>query len=541
MKKLLLTLIVALAATSGLKAQTWQWGTASWNIEDGAVFDGIADFNEKGGVVLTYTNPADFYLTFLNVIAVSYDLYVDDATEAIEEVTSAQGSTNVQFKYSFVEGHKYKIVTTGAVLVQANLATYSTDTLSENTTDSYSISFTIKGPELVKTIEVEGYQSLSITDQNEQLTYSLLDTEAIKQALGVSDISEAAAYGLNLNGSYNVHHADYYDGWRDADGEYTPYNGGWDKYNSRNAYLPVYSIKLTEGVDSILYYFYDYWRVYNPDESGETGGSGVTATSRLQAPDTHNNSVIWDYDNGDGTTTQYTRSYRVDEGQDYKASFAIVANKKYVIINATLHFLSQEDYAALQASGQQYKGFVAIGTAIPAQPGAPVAGIATQEQTVTIEDAEEEGQVNITFSGFTTALPPLTTENLTITATADKAADGSITYSSEAQQIGLSMGAMSVYYRATIKGTQASESEAPVLVLTLAQAATITVVFNTTAELASAALSAEYAAITSVEAVKIAAQAAEVYNLNGVRQTTIQKGFNLVKQTDGSVRKVLVK
>ena len=540
MKKLLLTLIVALAATSGLKAQTWQWGTASWNIEDGTVYDGIADFNEKGGLVLTYTNPAEFYLTFLNIIAVSYDLYVDDATEATKQVTTGQGGTAVPFKYDFVEGHKYKIVTTGAVLVQANLATYSTDTLSENTTDSYSISFTIKGPELVKTIEVEGYQSLSITDQNEQLTYSLLDTEGIKQALGVSDISEAAAYGLNLNGSYNVHHADYYDGWRDADGEYTSYNGGWDQYNGRNAYAPVYSIKLTEGVDSILYYFYDYWRVYDPEEGGETGGSGVTTTSRLQAPDTHYNSVIWEYDNGDGTTTQYTRNYRVDEGQDYKASFAIVANKKYVIINATLHFLSQEDYAALQA-GRKYEGFVGIGTAIGAQPGVPVAGIATQEQTITIEDAEEAGQVNITFSGFTVAVPPITTENLTITAKAEKAADGSITYSSEPQQIGLSLGAMTAYYQATIKGTQASESEAPVLVLTLAQAATVTVVFNTTAELASAALSAEYAAITSVEAVKIAAEAAEVYNLNGVRQTTIQKGFNLVKQADGSVRKILVK
>ena len=103
------------------------------------------------------------------------------------------------------------------------------------------------------------------------------------------------------------------------------------------------------------------------------------------------------------------------------------------------------------------------------------------------------------------------------------------------------MGAMSVYYRATIKGTQASESEAPVLVLTLAQAATITVVFNPTAELATAALNEEYSILTSVEAVKIANEANEVYNLNGVRQTAIQKGFNLVKQADGSVRKILVK
>ena len=36
--------------------------------------------------------------------------------------------------------------------------------------------------------------------------------------------------------------------------------------------------------------------------------------------------------------------YRCNEGEDYKASFAIVANKKMVKINATLHFMSQEDY-----------------------------------------------------------------------------------------------------------------------------------------------------------------------------------------------------
>ncbi|MBQ8463862.1 MAG: hypothetical protein IJ544_07095 [Prevotella sp.] len=540
MKKLLLTLIVALVSASGLKAQTWEWGTASWNIEDGAVFEDINDFNLKGGLTLTYTNPADFYLTFLNIIAVDYDLYIDDATEAEQDVATGQGGTTVTFKYDFAEGHKYKIVTKGAVLVQANLATYQTDTLSTNKDDTHTISFTIKGPELVKTIDVEGYQSLSIIDQNTQLTYSLLPTEAIRQALGIEDLSEAVAYGLNPNGSYNAHHADYYDGWRDANGEYTSYNGGWDSYNGRNAYPPVYSIKLTEGLDSVLYYFYDYWKEYNPDEDTEVGGSDVTAGSRFLAPDTHYNSVVWDYDNGDGTTTKYTRSFRVDEGQDYKAAFAIIANKKYVVINATLHFLSQEDYAALQA-GQKYNGFVAISTAMGAQPGVSVSGIATQEQTITIEEAEEAGKVNITFSGFTTALPPLTTENLTVTATAEKAADGSITYSSEAQQIGLTMGAMSVYYRATIKGTQASESEAPVLVLTLAQAATITVVFNTTAELATAALNEEYSILTSVEAVKIANEANEVYNLNGVRQTAIQKGFNLVKQADGSVRKILVK
>ena len=44
------------------------------------------------------------------------------------------------------------------------------------------------------------------------------------------------------------------------------------------------------------------------------------------------------------TTYKYRRNYRCDEGSDYKASFVVKANNKYVLINATLHFVSIEDY-----------------------------------------------------------------------------------------------------------------------------------------------------------------------------------------------------
>ena len=541
MKKLLLTLLVATLAITQGSALTFEWGTATWNIEDGTVFDGIDELNEKG-IVLSFTNPADYALTFLNVLAVDFDLYIDDAEEAVKAVTTAQGSTDVPFKYNFVEGHKYKIVTTDATLVQANLATYQTDTLT-STAISYSLTFTVKGPELVKTIEVEGTQALTIVDQNEQLTYSLIDVPAVLEALGIESISEAQVYGLNVNGSYNAYFGpDYYDGWRDADGEYTIWSGGWDGVAGHNAYPAVYSIKLSEGADSVYYYFYDYWTEYDPDESSETGSSGVVDASRLLAPETSYNSVVWDWDNGDGTTTQYSRRYRTDEGKDYKASFVIIANKKYVLINATLHFVSQEDYAALQAgSSQTFQGFVAIGTALPQQPGVNVAGVTTQEQSVTIEETDEEGLVNITFSGFTAVLPPVSTSELTLTAKTETAADGSISYSSEPTIVNLSMGPMVANYQASVKGVQASAGATPVLVLTLQQTSIITAVFGATAEEATAALNNEYATVTGIASAQVAATSTEVYGINGTRQQHVQKGLNLVKQADGSIRKVLVK
>ncbi len=352
MKKFLLAFVVAIATVAGAHAQSWEWGTAVWNIEDGRVFADIDELNGEG-IILTYPNPTDYTLTFLNIVAINYDLYVDDATEPLQETASAQASTVVTFGYRFVEGHKYKIVTRKAFLAQANLATYQTDTLSVNDTDSYTISFSIKGPELVKTIEVEGTQALTIVDQEYDLTYSLVDVEGIKSALGIGDISEARTYALNTNGSYCEYEwygPDYFDGWRDADGELTTWYGGYNQYDHHNAYPAVYSIQLSEGADSVYYYFYDYWKEYDPNEADETGGSSVVSSGKRRAPETSYNSVIWDWDNGDGTVTQYQRNYRTDEGKDYKAGFIFIANGKSVVLNATLHFVSQEDYATYLAN-----------------------------------------------------------------------------------------------------------------------------------------------------------------------------------------------
>lgn len=348
MRKTLLSLIAAIAAMTSATAQTFEWGTATWNIEDGRTYDGISELNEEG-IVLTYPNPTDFQLTFLNMIAVNYNLYVDDAAEPIQAGASAQGVTSVLFNYNYAEGHKYRIETTSAVLVQANLATYVTDTLSINT-DSYTISFTINGPELVKTYDVEGTMSLTITDQEADLTYSLVDVQGIVSALGIEDLSQAEIYGLNPNGSYNPYYSDYFDGWRDADGGFTLWWGGWNSVDGHNAYPAVYCIKLSENSDSVYYYFYDYWDIYDPEQPDSVGGSGVGDAETVEAaprraPETSYNSVIWDWVNEDGSITQYSRRYRVDEGKDYKASFAFVANKKIVLLNATLHFVSQEEYA----------------------------------------------------------------------------------------------------------------------------------------------------------------------------------------------------
>ena len=347
MKRILLALVV-IATTLSASAQTWEWGTATWNIEDGKVFESIDDLNANG-VMLTFPNPTNYALTFFNMVAISYDLYVDDNATPTHERASAQMSAAIALDYHFVEGHSYRVVTTGAALAFANLATYTTDTLS-TTTDSYTISFSIKGPELVKTIEVEGTMALTIVDQNYDPTYSLIDAQDICNALGIGAISEAEVYGLNVNGSYNPYYIDPFDGWRDADGEYTNWSGnaGGGVYAilGHNPYPAVYCVKLNETADSVFYYFYDYWRDYDPDEPDVV----PVVQSKRRVPETSYHNVIWDWDNGDGTITQYRRSYRADEGTDYYASFIVKANKKSVVIRATLHFVSQEAYAAYLAA-----------------------------------------------------------------------------------------------------------------------------------------------------------------------------------------------
>ncbi len=372
MRKLLLTILICVSAVvSGSAQKTFEWGTPTWNIEDGWTFESYEDYAQSG-VVLTYSNPANYTLTYFNIIAVDYLVYKDGVEVADTAVSTCQGNTArkdmpVKLDYDFLEGHSYKVVTTGAKLAQANLATRVTDTISVNT-DSYTISFTIKGPELVKTINVEQRMSLAIENQEDPLTFSLINTDEVLELLGIPSIYDATIYGLQSNGSYVPYDwittatAYSFDGWRDADGDYTNWGGGYNQFSKHNAYPAVYSIKLNETCDTVKYYYYDYWRDYDPNEPEEMGGSGINpvkgrapeAVDIRKAPDTHYNYVIVDwYDEENDTLYQFRRNYRCDVGSDYKASFVVKTSEKYVQINATMHFVSEEDYLNPPVAGKK--------------------------------------------------------------------------------------------------------------------------------------------------------------------------------------------
>lgn len=362
MKKILLSFIVAILTVTRLSAQDvdWTWGTAKWNVEDGVTFDGIEDFNAKEGITLTYPNASEASLMMLHGIAVSCDLYVDDAAEAVQIGGSGRGNgiedVVVSFSYHFIEGHKYRIETTGAMLTYTNIMTRVTDTLSVNN-DSYKITFTITGPELVKTIDLESYQALRIIDEKGAevdsaiVTYSLVDTQAITEALGIDDINEAYNYGLDSDGwyvDYEWYGPGYFDGWRDADGDYTR-GFGSDNFHGGNSSLSSYRIQLNVTCDSIFYSFNDSWSEYDPDAPETVPGSGMEGEdagvkARAAGSVPSMNTITWERTDEKGDIIKYTRRYRVDEGGDYKARFVFIANKKYVLLNATLHFLSVDDY-----------------------------------------------------------------------------------------------------------------------------------------------------------------------------------------------------
>lgn len=530
MKKSLLTLLVALVAVLSASAQTtFEWGTATWNIENGKSYADIQQYKDTP-VTLTYPNPNNYTLTMFNVVAVDYDVFVDNSTEAIAASSTAQGNTAVEISYAFVEGHSYKLNVKKAYLVQINIATRTTDTLSVNN-DAYSISFSIAGPELVKTIETEGTMSLAIIDQNYQPTFSVVDAAAICSALGVNNISEATAYGLNPDGSYNEFFMSAYDGWRDVEAQYTKYQAGWDATAKRNATPAVYSIKLNETADTVRYYFYDTWKEYDPNAPTETGGSTVGARPRLAS--TSYNKVVWDWDNGDGTTTKYTRTYRVDEGVDYKASFLLIANKKAVRINSTLHFVSQESYIALNT--KKYEGYLASGIAMAAQPGTSLADL-SEAETVSIAPTATYDKVNITFSSITIPMLNVSAGSQTILAVMTENEDGSISYSAQDVTVAVNLNGMSLPYKATLTGTQTSADAFPTFVLSLAQANVVSVIFAQTKEEAETARAAYYSGITGIFAPSSVKNSSDIYNINGVRQSSVSKGVNII-----NAKKVLVK
>lgn len=537
MKKTLLSILVALVAMVSANAQDeikFEFGPATWNIEDGRVYKDIEDLNAEG-VVLTYEyNEEDYLITPLQPLTVEYDLYIDDAVEPISKSQSAVRQTaKIIFKDNYLEGHSYKIVTHSATLAQINLGSMppTVDTLAVDE-KSYTISFKIEGPELVKTIDVEGWQSLYITDQEWTPTYSAIDVKDICQALEISDISEALVYGLNGDGSYNNNFGPYgYDGWRDADGEFTNWGGGWDAGHGRNAYPAVYSIKINETCDTISYYFYDYWAEYVPEDTTTTveGGSVIIGSAKHRAPVTNYQSMIWDWTNEDGTITQYNRRWRCEEGKDYKAGFAFVANKKIVIVNATMHFISIDDYVN-RILNTTYDGYVYVNTAMNSALDVSIA-TGGEAQSVTFSDTDEEGKVKITFSGFTFPMPPFPTGSFDVIADVTYEGDGSETYEGI---VSIMVNGM-MPYRGILYGTKAPDST-PVIVVTLQNATLNTCVFAANEEEAKAALAEALTSVESVPATQTAPVA--VYGINGQRQTTA-KGISVIKYADGSVKKII--
>ena len=97
---------------------------------------------------------------------------------------------------------------------------------------------------------------------------------------------------------------------------------------------------MNETADTVSYYFYDYWTIIDP-EAGDNPGGGSIVT---RAPQTVYSSDTVAWENEDGTITYYRRSWRVVEGEDYVSEVMYVANGKSVILRATLHFVTEEEW-----------------------------------------------------------------------------------------------------------------------------------------------------------------------------------------------------
>ena len=138
-----------------------------------------------------------------------------------------------------------------------------------------------------------------------------------------------------------------------------------------------------------------------------------------------------------------------------------------------------------------YEGYIATGAAVRDDPYNMISS-GGEEQTVTITDGEDEGVVNIKFSGFTLPLPPFPTGEFTVMADKIVNSDGSIEYSSEGFTLGIQIGMMTSTFQGTLTGTQASVNDVPTLVLKLNQSAEITAVFAGSEEVAKSLLAEEY-------------------------------------------------
>jgi len=101
----------------------------------------------------------------------------------------------------------------------------------------------------------------------------------------------------------------------------------------------------------------------------------------------------------------------------------------------------------------------------------------TEDYKVKVTPGENEGEVNITFSGFTFPVMPFSFEEFTIPATATENADGTITYTADPTTI-YTGGGMPAPYNVTLEGEAASADATPVFHLVARNATTDDVWFG---------------------------------------------------------------
>ena len=171
-----------------------------------------------------------------------------------------------------------------------------------------------------------------------------------------------------------------------------------------------------------------------------------------------------------------------------------------------------------------FEGYVAIATTLQ---GDIQGEVTTAAQTVTLEETETDNVVAVTFSGFSSTIPPVNFSEFTFNATID--ADETLT--TELYEVAANSkvtgtnGTMTLDYTITGNGSATADS-IPTFALKLNQnpMMTINVVFAATAEEAKAAL------LKTTGIINIArdAQKNVIYNLNGQKVNKAQKGLYII-------------
>ena len=163
---------------------------------------------------------------------------------------------------------------------------------------------------------------------------------------------------------------------------------------------------------------------------------------------------------------------------------------------------------------------------ILSHPQTGVQGETTGKQTIAITDGEEEGTVDITFSGFTmpvtgAVLPEFTVEGVEKTENED----GTISYELPGwapNQVTIDRGNGTVTYKVTLTGTQESEDATPVLKLTLENSVVDTVWFAASQSDIDDAIAEEEA--VGIRGINGLENAGTIFDLSGRKVEKIQRG-----------------